>query len=822
MKNLLLAIASLLCSAFIANARNDENLLNPYTRYFDDAYLEHPNLPKGVLEAVAFCNTRFSHLTNYEAESCIGIPKAYTVMGLTLDGKNYFKNNLQYVSSLSGISVNEMLQSPQKSILAYAKALSVLLEINKNTVSKNYQLTVNDLADALVTLSELPHENANQYFAVYTQLYGFLSFMTDLKNQEIYNFPNPDYDLPAYFGSNYAILSAKHITLSEKEIKDENGNTFKIENPINSIQTVDYPPALWVAANSNNFSTYRGASVSAVTIHFVQGSYSSCISWFQNPSAGVSAHYVLRSSDGQVTQMVLEAHRAFHVGTENPYTVGLEHEGYVSQQSWYTQAMYQSSAALTADICADYGINPLRTGFYPWLPTTYYNQSSIPGSCTKVKGHMHYPNQTNTDPGPYWDWNKYYMLINTPPAATVYTSASGNFYDSGGSSGNYSDDERIVWQIAPTNATQVTITFNSFSTENTWDYLYIYDGSSVNAPLIGYYTGTNSPGTITSSGGELTVEFRSDCATTSAGWNASWTSNTSNNVPTNLSVSSNACPQIGVTLSWQNQGAGWFVDVSDNPNFTTFYNKSVANATSVGCPGSFELYPSQGVYLQFIPNTTYYWRVWDGTNLYAGNSFTTPVCATTNTNCTGNIYDTGGPSNPHSGNEDYTYTIQPTNAQNVTINFSAFDLEAGYDSLYIHDGSTINAPLIGGYTGTNSPGNITSSGGAITLHFVSDPFVNNAGFSATWQCSLLSSLGSYNTTTDFSVFPNPTSGITTIVSSKKINSIQVINALGEVVLTQAVNATDNTLIDLSNLPAAIYLIKADVSGIEVVRIITKQ
>jgi len=127
--------------------------------------------------------------------------------------------------------------------------------------------------------------------------------------------------------------------------------------------------------------------------------------------------------------MVLEANKAWHVGTENPYTIGLEHEGYVNTGSWYTTAMYNSSAALVKDICnSGYGINPLRTGFWPWLPTTHYNSSGIPGSCTKIKGHQHYPNQTHTDPNQYWNWDRYYKLVNSPYTITAtYTASSGTF-----------------------------------------------------------------------------------------------------------------------------------------------------------------------------------------------------------------------------------------------------------------------------------------------------------------------------------------------------------------------------------------------------------
>jgi hypothetical protein len=61
----------------------------------------------------------------------------------------------------------------------------------------------------------------------------------------------------------------------------------------------------------------------------------------------VSSHYVVRSSDGQITQMVAEKDTAWHARSANPYSIGIEHEGYVDQPSWFTDAMYRSSAALT-------------------------------------------------------------------------------------------------------------------------------------------------------------------------------------------------------------------------------------------------------------------------------------------------------------------------------------------------------------------------------------------------------------------------------------------------------------------------------------------
>ncbi len=468
--------------------------VNPYAGLFKKAYTLYPALPKGLLEAVAFTNTRFNHLTHpaNEPENCTGIPKAYGLMGLTLDGKGYFNNNLDHISTLSGYSKEEIIHSPEKHLLAWAKAY---------TAYEGTELTL-----ILEKLTELPVTTDGQRFAFRTQLYSVFSFMCDPACQKLYGFSDPGYDLKKFFGNEYKKLSSPKVVVQ--------------------VQSSDYGPALWAAASTCNFSNGRNNSISAVTIHDVEGTYAGCISWFQNCAAKVSAHYVVRSSDGQITQMVLEKDMAWHVGSENPYTIGIEHEGYAAQTGWYTNAMYTQSAALVRDITTSgYGIDPLRCYYGPSC-----SGSCVLGACTRIKGHQHFPNQTHNDPGPNWDWYTYYELINNNPVTFNYTTSSGNFYDSGGPNNDYGDDERFLYLIQPSGANTVTLNFSAFGLELNWDYLYIYDGPTLSSPLIGVYTGTNGPGIVTSTGSSILVQFRSDCNTAALGWACSWVGNTTTSV----------------------------------------------------------------------------------------------------------------------------------------------------------------------------------------------------------------------------------------------------------------------------------------------------
>lgn len=404
-------------------------------------------------------------------------------------------------------------------------------------------------------------------------------------------------------------------------------------------------------------------------------------------------------------------------------------------------------------------------------------------------------------------WNKIEQKFTD--CATV--PCSDTLYDMGGPNRNYYDNENYTYTIAPTGASSVSLAFTSFNTQSGSDVLSIYDGPSTASPLIGNYSGTTGPGTVNSTGSSLTLKWTSSASTVNSGWRAVWSCASS--PPANLSVTQNNCPSIGVILNWQNSGNGWYVDVTDDPTFNNFWNKDVSGLTTIGCPGGFANITNPSNYLQFRPATTYYWRIWNGSTHTNGSSFTTPVCATTDTNCSGTLDDSGGPSAPHGGNEDWTYTIAPQFAVSVTISFTSFDLENGFDSLYIHNGTSTAAPLIGGYTGTTSPGSVSANSGAMTLHFVSDPFVNNAGFTSSWNCVQNTSVSESENDLNVSVFPNPSRGRFVVTNSSSAwYSVEIYNCLGEKLFTGKLNSGVETL-DLK-LESSLYFLKVKHGEIE--------
>lgn len=548
--------------------------VNACQSLFNAAYAQYPTIPKGILEAVVYGETRFQNLDGLQSESCTGMPKACTVFGLYKDGKNYFRENFNLVSTLSGYSELQIKNSVQTSILAYAKAYSVL------QVQKNVDSDVKNQSSVLIALSQIPLDgNLVNKFALDSYLYQIYWFLNQTQFQNDYQFTHYAINIAEIFPNNYDVLSSPKINNTGVEISSGNdGAVYRSSSNALSTTSSDYGPALWNAAASCNSSYRNGITVSAVTIHDVEGSYAGCISWFQNCAASVSAHYVVRSSDGQITQMVLESEKAWHVGSENGYAIGIEHEGYNTSATWYTNSMMVASAGLCRDICnSGYGINPLTTYNGPAC-----NGICTLGSCPRIKGHQHFPNQNHDDPGPYWNWYKFYTLINNTPTINTITASSGTIYDSGGASGNYLNNERFVQLIQPLGATSISLNFTVFNLENTYDYLYVYDGSTTSANLIGRYTGTNLPGNITSTGNTLLLDFRSDCATAQAGFVANYTSNgTITPTPSDVTAPST---QVLTPTTWINSNFTSTISDVDNIGGSGvqkgFYNVSDFDGTS--------------------------------------------------------------------------------------------------------------------------------------------------------------------------------------------------------------------------------------------------
>lgn len=403
---------------------------------FAKAYAQYPHLTRGSLESIAYVQSRWVMLDGIAEPGAESAP-AVGLMGLYQGG--LFHDQVGEAARLLGVKREQVMHDPQTNILGAA----ALLDKARQNVGADAELA--RVYEQYSGLRSGSKSSAVGAFARESFAYDVLlamdrgsddhgiriqpkaiqwerQFKPDALVRQKAPFVRLDVSRDLIEIGDYAIdpLDETLQDMAPKSRGDARDGVVE--------KSTDYGPALWVA--SPNYNSRGGTKITDVTIHTMQGSYAGSISWFQNSGSQVSAHYLLRSSDGQVTQMVRNSNRAWHVGNANSWTIGLEHEGYVNNAAWYTTAMYNASAALTRHLCSKHAISCASA--YKGAASSGINVLPV---STRIKGHQHYSGQSHTDPGINWNWSRYYGLLNPappPPVATpkvldTFESSEGHF-----------------------------------------------------------------------------------------------------------------------------------------------------------------------------------------------------------------------------------------------------------------------------------------------------------------------------------------------------------------------------------------------------------
>ncbi|CAN5884199.1 hypothetical protein BH11BAC7_BH11BAC7_06950 [soil metagenome] len=346
---------------------------------------------------------------------------------------------------------------------------------------------------------------------------------------------------------------------------------------------------------------------------------------------------------------------------------------------------------------------------------------------------------------------------------TTVSTCSGNFYDSGGPSSNYGNNQNLTMTFTSSNGNRVIMAFNSFYIES-FDRLYIYDGPTAAYPLLGaYYT---NPGTITSTGSSLTFVFTSDISTTYDGWAATiscggpaipWYPLTNSTVTVCEGLFFDSGAQFANYQDNENRvmtftsASGQYLKFDFNPNFFDIaandslfvYDGTSTSAplfailTGTGnSPGTLTSHTSSFTFRfksDAAMNTTG-WRALISCVSVPDNtpyiSMTGGVCYT----CGGYFFDVGGGSSDYPDNDTRVQTFYSNSGCQIRFTFTVFDTEGCCDRLYIYDGPTIASPLIATLSGGGIPSPIQSTGNALTFRFVSDGTFHGAGWGSIISC----------------------------------------------------------------------------------------
>ena len=329
-------------------------------------------------------------------------------------------------------------------------------------------------------------------------------------------------------------------------------------------------------------------------------------------------------------------------------------------------------------------------------------------------------------------------------SARSYTVCDAQFVDNGRSV-YYTNDQNHLMTFYPEQAGKtIELDFIEFGIEADancgFDYMKIYDGEDKNAPLIGTYCGTNSPGTVkaTNAKGAVTVWFFADAGVDAPGWRADVSCqdfdtapqvyfdadsrNLSSGQTRNFTDRSNVAPTTSIS-SWE-----WTFE-GGTPASSTDQNPSVT-------------YTSNGIYDVTLRITTADGAV--ATETYSDYIEVNSDYVMDNKMVTvsdGYFYDTGYKSD-YEKNEFKTMTFLPYgDKKQLRVEFEEFALEVSDDCdndyLRVYDGKSIYDPQIGQFCGNSIPadiGNIFTASnpdGALTFSFRTDDETTNfAGFKA--------------------------------------------------------------------------------------------
>jgi hypothetical protein len=226
--------------------------------------------------------------------------------------------------------------------------------------------------------------------------------------------------------------------------------------------------------------------------------------------------------------------------------------------------------------------------------------------------------------------------------------------------------------------------------------------------------------------------------------------------------------------------------------------------------------------IRFTTNATVTSTGWSADYVSYG-TYQGPCIDETFTAQSGSISDNSGPEE-YVNNLDCRKLIQPSGAATVTLIFTAFDIEEGWDFVTVYDGATIASPELGSYSGSSLPSVLTSSGGSMLVQFTSDYSVTAQGWEAsyitTMPYGIISDKSSRQkkefektiVTFNISLYPNPTSEKIYFVCKELYHNdftIEIYNLEGRVIqIIKLYDFTGLFEIDFTEYAAGVYYLKS--------------
>ena len=261
----------------------------------------------------------------------------------------------------------------------------------------------------------------------------------------------------------------------------------------------------------------------------------------------------------------------------------------------------------------------------------------------------------------------------------------------------YSNSESMAWVIGLQTADHVTLHFKDFDTEGGWDFVSVYSCSGQTCPdpvLLTRFTGNNVPADVTSSTSFIRIEWTSDYSVTYTGWSAEWTTNS------NRAIRSTHPDFAGQGM--QVRGRAPYYHPLWQPRQVTDSFSNVASLNDFDC------------------------------------TFQSPCYLKYESGSLGRLEQS---PNRYLENEAMAWVIGLQNAKSVTLHFTYFDTEGGWDFVSVYscaDESCPNPVQLRRFSGHDVPADVTFATGFIRIEWWSDEIYTFTGWSADYTVQFAS------------------------------------------------------------------------------------
>jgi hypothetical protein len=681
-------------------------------RYFSEAGEEF-NVPAPLLEAIGQVENNWTQIGP-------SVDQGWGIMHLV---QNSYCDTLGEAAALLQMDSDALKNDPRQNIRGAAALLA-----HYRTASKGEIRTVED------------------WFPVLERFSGLLTDETrNLAAQRYYEVLRDGVNASTLWGEKIQIESNRQINTKDLFAR----NQPKVRPPSDvrdatqvvsaaSVASTDYPAAVFDSAASCNYGVGRDHSIDTWVNHWIGvGTYAGAISWFKTcpgtgpgqRGAGIgpsSAHFVIRASDGQITQMVRIADTAWHAGAvgypyNNTRSIGVEHEATAANpDQWNNPALLQASTTMARYFCNLYAIPKTR---------------SLPG----IRGHNEMPG-TGTDCPGTLPWNTWMSLLNgsSLPDLTIIEPvvvSPTSMLPGGTVRVDWTEKNNGTVASAPAHNTKICLSTSAYGT--TYQIVTYLGMPTLGAGAMqGYYDNIVVPASIPA--GDYYVTAFIDCDLQVSEGNE-------NN---NIGSSSPSKLTVGQTQTR-------IVSLSGN---LTFGNVPVGNSSTS---------------TMTISNS--------------GNSMLTVSSISYPNGFSGNW--SGGTIAANGGSRDVTVTFSPTSASSyggtITINS---DKTSGTNTISASGTGTSTATRVISLSGNLAFGNVQvgnsttstmtiSNSGNSTLTVSSISYPN--GFSGNWSGGTIAANGgTRNVTVTFSPTSASSYGGTITVNSDKTSGTNTISASG--------------------------------------------